>query len=85
MSENPFTRIENRFNEIAEKLEELASRITPDGLEDPNELITKKEAAKLLGVTTVTVDTYARKGLLEKKRIGSRVRFRRGDVRKLIK
>ena len=43
-------------------------------------LITKAEAAKLLSVSTRTVDRLSSKNLIEKLHVGGSVRFRLSDV-----
>lgn len=48
--------------------------------DDPDRLISKKEAARLLGCSQSTVDNYRRAGVLEATKLGKAVRFRRGDV-----
>jgi excisionase family DNA binding protein len=46
-----------------------------------DDLLTRKEAAKILGCDAQTVDVYRRKGLLPWFRRGTRgIRIRRGDV-----
>ena len=50
---------------------------TPD---DPERLISKKEAARLLGCSQSTIDNYRRVGRLKSVKLGKSVRFRRGDV-----
>jgi len=50
------------------------------------ELITKKQAATMLQVSTGTVDNYVTDGLLSKLKIGTRnVRFERAEVEKLAR
>jgi|GEM_PF-2738860 len=48
-------------------------------------LLTKKEAAALLSVSTSTVDNYARAGRLTRHYIGKSVRFERREVLGLAK
>lgn len=48
----------------------------PDG----DALLTKKQAAALLSVSTSTIDNYSRAGILERVLLGRAVRFRRADV-----
>lgn len=47
---------------------------------DPDELVTRKEAARYLGLSLPTLHDYSMKGLVPAFRIGSRVRYRRGDL-----
>lgn len=48
--------------------------------DDPDRLISKKEAARLLGCSQSTIDNYRRAGVLQATKLGKAVRFRRGDV-----
>jgi excisionase family DNA binding protein len=51
------------------------------------QLLTKKEAANLLKVSTSTIDGYARAGVLERVKIGTGhggVRFRQADVLAIV-
>lgn len=52
----------------------------PTQPDDPERLISKKEAARLLGCSQSTIDNYRRAGVLEAVKLGKAVRFRRGDV-----
>lgn len=48
--------------------------------ETQEEFISKKEASKLLQVSTATIDNYRRNGILPSYRIGANVRFKRSEV-----
>lgn len=48
--------------------------------DDPDRLINKKEAARLLGCSQSTIDNYRRRGALQATKLGKAVRFRRSDV-----
>ena len=52
----------------------------PSPPDDPERLISKKEAARLLGCSKVTIDNYRRAGVLDAIKLGKAVRFKRGDV-----
>jgi len=52
---------------------------------DDEQLINKKQAAKLLGVCTTTIDNHARAGNLTRRYIGKSLRFSRNEVLKLSK
>lgn len=49
-------------------------------LPDPEELLTRQQAAQLLGITLPTLREYTRKGHLSGYRIGTRVRYKRNEV-----
>lgn len=57
---------------------QLEAPTQPDS--DPDELLKKREAAKLLSCSTSTIDNYARAGILPRHYVGRSVRFRRSDV-----
>lgn len=44
------------------------------------ELLTRKQAAELLGITLPTLREYTRRGYLTGYRIGTRVRYRRSEL-----
>ena len=52
----------------------------PTPPDDPERLISKKEAARLLSCSQSTIDNYRRAGVLQAVKLGKAVRFRRGDV-----
>lgn len=47
------------------------------------QLLTKKQVADLLGVSTITIDNYVKRGLVKIK-IGKLARFKEGDVKAYI-
>ncbi|WP_050899193.1 helix-turn-helix domain-containing protein [Marinitoga piezophila] len=52
------------------------------GLED--EFLTKKEVAKLLKVSEVTIYRWSKQGILKPIKIGKKVLFKRADIEKLL-
>lgn len=85
--QNPFMAIDSRLRIIEDMLFEIkqATQKQPQSApptppDDPERLISKKEAARLLGCSQSTVDNYRRAGVLEAVKLGKAVRFRRGDV-----
>ena len=46
----------------------------------PEELLTREEAAELLGITLPTLREWTNRGLVTGYRIGSRVRYKRSEV-----
>jgi excisionase family DNA binding protein len=58
---------------------ELDAR-TPATAPLAEELLTRSEAAALLGITLPTLRDYTRRGLVEGYRIGTRVRYKRSEV-----
>ncbi len=50
----------------------------------PDELLTRQEVAKMLGVTLTTLFHWNNKGILPTIKIGNKVRYRRSDVEKAL-
>ncbi len=48
--------------------------------EPTTELLTRKEVAKFLGISLVTLNTWTKHGKLPALRIGTRVRYNKADV-----
>ncbi|MBI3141467.1 MAG: helix-turn-helix domain-containing protein [Bacteroidetes bacterium] len=46
--------------------------------------MTRDEAAKLLGVSLVTIDKWSNEGTLQKFRIGGRIRFKTAELHKAL-
>lgn len=53
--------------------------------QDPDKLLTKKEAAELLSCATSTIDNYRRSGIIKRHYIGSSVRFKRTELLDAVK
>lgn len=80
---------ESTPNELAEMLAGHTQRLIRQELEafkkdlqpeQPTEYVTRLEVAKLLGVSTVTIDSWTKKGRLTAYRIGNRIRYNRKEV-----
>jgi excisionase family DNA binding protein len=55
-----------------------------ESVSDLPEMITRKEAAKILGVSTATISRYQKDGMLQKHKVGfHHVRLRRSEVEKM--
>lgn len=48
--------------------------------EPATELITRKEAAQIYGVSLPTLHEWTKKGIIPAQRIGTRIRYKRADV-----
>ena len=48
--------------------------------ENPVELLSRFEAAKLLGISLPTLNNYSQDGRLQSYKIGSRIRYKREEV-----
>jgi excisionase family DNA binding protein len=51
-----------------------------DTPQDPDELVTRKQAAIILGLSLPTLHDYTVRGIVPAYRLGSRVRFKKGDL-----
>lgn len=60
-----------------EELQDFKKDFQPS---EPKHFISRSEVAKLLGVSTVTIDSWTKKGRLIAYRIGNRIRYNRTEV-----
>lgn len=88
---NPFEaleRIEASITRIeSETLPMLIKRLyklNPDISQGSEKLISKRDAARLLGCSVSTIDNLRRKGKLETVKVGKSARFRFGDLQSMI-
>ncbi len=54
-------------------------------IQDPDELITRKQAAKILGVSLPTLSYFVKTGKLVAYRVGANVRFKRSEIETSLK
>ena len=59
---------------------ELSVILKADPAPDPDELVTRKQAAIILGLSLPTLHDYTVRGIVPAYRLGSRVRFKKGDL-----
>lgn len=88
---NPFEaleRIETTLIRIEnETLPDLLKRLyklTPELNQGNEKLISKKDAARLLGCSVSTIDNLRRRGKLQSIKVGKAARFRLGDLNEII-
>ena len=72
--DNPFTHIDERL----ERIEKILSRAEHAPANDT--LLSKKEAAQLLGISLNTLDTYTKNKTIPCYGIGSKIVFKRNEV-----
>ena len=85
VSINPFELIDNRLGNIERLLTDLyekqSKHIALKADDDIVTLLTRKQAAKTLGVCLTTIDSMSKKGVLRKHKSGGRVvRFRKDEL-----
>ena len=62
--------------------EEISSALASQGPNAVDELLTRKDTAKYLGVTMPTLNSWEKKGYIKAKRLGSRVYFYKSKLLK---
>ena len=66
---------------IAQTIKEQFDAIRKaDPTPDPDELVTRRKAAQYLGLSLPTLHDYTVRGIVTAYRVGSRVRYRKGDL-----
>ena len=60
---------------LDEKLENILPISTPTEGESKDGLYKRKEAADMLGVSLVTLDTWAKAGIIKSRKIGTRIYY----------
>jgi excisionase family DNA binding protein len=69
----------SKFEAIQAQISELREKDKPNPLQE-NKLITRKETARILGVSLVTLHSWVNKNILKAYRIGNKVRFKENEV-----
>jgi len=70
----------NEFEELQKGwIKEVLTEVQPQE-KNEEELITRKETAKVLGISLVTLNVYTKKGLIPGYRIGASIRYKRKEV-----
>lgn len=78
MGANPFDEINERLIHIEQMVIQLLEKMNTPKREDT--LITRREAAEVLGISLVTLGNWIKDGTLTAYRIGSRIRFKHYEV-----
>jgi len=74
----PVAEIEGMITRAVQ--EGISVLLTAQTQGDPDELVTRKEAAQLLGVSLPTLHDYTARGIIPGYRIGTRVRYKKGEI-----
>lgn len=65
---------------ISDSITKVLDTFKPVEPSNENELITRKETAKILDISLPTLNAYTRDGKIQSYRIGSRIRYKRNEV-----
>ena len=78
--------LEEKFEELFQKLEELKNKIEAEkSSKQPEGYMSVKEAAEYLHVTLPTIHDWAKRGIIPSHRIESRKLFRREELDASVK
>lgn len=82
---NPFASIDARLTNIESLLLDLKHQpLKPQEPQTPAHLLTRREVADRLQISLISVDKYAKQGILKSYRIGGAIRFKSGEVDKAL-
>lgn len=70
------------LDDLKDELSRLMNSLKPEKKED--EYLTRKEVSKILKVSLVTVSDWSKKNILQPRRIGNLIRFKRSDIDKAL-
>ncbi len=65
---------------VQTEVQKILTEFPPSTSESSPELITRKEAALILGISLPTLHEWTKNGIIPAQRIGTRVRYIRSDV-----
>ena len=69
IADNVYLRIQDKINQAPIEKEPSTTKV-----------LTRKETAKRLNVSLTTLNTWSRRGIIQSKKVGSRVRYLESDV-----
>ncbi|TCZ66432.1 helix-turn-helix domain-containing protein [Flaviaesturariibacter aridisoli] len=80
----PLDKLKQEITEdLINQLRPLLTAITP--VPTATDLLSRKEAAKFLGVSLVTLNEWSKSGIVKGHRIGSRVRYKLNELEGCLK
>lgn len=80
---NPFETIDARLSNIENLLLDIKHQPTLEPPTDkPTGYLTRAEVSQRLKITLVTLDKYAKAGILQSYRIGGQIRYKAAEVEK---
>jgi excisionase family DNA binding protein len=78
---NPFEILLNELSSIQSKIDELKKSLSQSTKIPPEEVfLTQKEAAKLLGISTVTLWSWNKKHIIKSYKIGTLNRYKKSEI-----
>jgi excisionase family DNA binding protein len=78
------TELNNRFDKLEARLDHFISLLKNIGSEEPECLLTKKQSAKYLQVSHVTLNKLIKEGFLPCQRLGDTLRIKKSDINKAL-
>ena len=75
-------------DDFVDRLSVRLSEILPDSLpkpEPPEKYLTRKETAKLLQISLVTLNEWSKRGYVQSYRIGGRIRYKLTEIDEALK
>lgn len=82
---NDVERLFNTINEIDSKISKVLENIPRPPQQAASGLYKRREAAKKLGVSLVTLDTWAKAGIIHSRKIGTRIYYTQKDMDEALK
>jgi excisionase family DNA binding protein len=78
---NPFQVLLDEISSIQSKIDELKKSLSQSTKIPPEEVfLTQKEAAKLLGISTVTLWSWNKKHIIKSYKIGTLNRYKKSEI-----
>ena len=78
---NPFEVISNELSQIKELiLKVVAQQEVKDDFSSYPELLSRKQAAQMLGIGTTTLDRHSNEGIFKKHRSGKMIRYHKSEL-----
>lgn len=75
-----FEQLQNKIQEIiSSEVQKAVELLTPPAETTP-EFLTRRETAKILGISLVTLNEWTKNGTIPAKRIGTRIRYDKQQV-----
>ncbi len=80
MVQNPFTQINDRFDQIESLITDIKTDVTTTKQANPDERLTRKEIQKQYKISLSTVHKLMKTGELHYSKVGRKTLFRKSDV-----